>query len=400
MAAVILVGGGAALYGYVRHAVLEAADGQARLSIVSLLEHVDLSGSTPRVDPVEFEEEAAELHETLDVIVAEVWGSDGNRLARGAMAHFDVPLAGPAREWVVAGGHRLLVYREPLLHQGTRTGTLVVARRADELADDLAALRRGLFLIVPGALLACLAIGLLLSAQSMRPTRQAFDAHRSFMADASHELRTPLAIIRAHAEVALDSGDADSLRAAVETVHRTARSMSGLVDKMLFLARADAFPSTRRRTFDLAALVDDAVESFTPLASRRSLTLAFDAPAEPLLIDADPEALQRLVGILLDNAVRYTERGSIRVSLAERGAAVVLHVEDTGPGMSEELRRRAFERFVRGDPTGKDGGGHGLGLAIARAIVDAHNGTISIESAVAQGTRVTVTLPRGNPQAE
>lgn len=399
LAGAILVVGGASLYLYVRHAIFEAADGQDRLAIISLREGIDTAGPLPVVDAAEFAEEVAEVSDTLGILLVQVWSADGRLLARDAALRTEVAPDGPERALEEVEGHQLVLHRAPLAHDGANIGTLVVGRRADDMTEDLETLARGLFLGVPLVLLASLAAGWLLSAQALRPARRAFEQQRAFISDASHELRTPLAIIQAQAEVALDAGreDPERLATALGVVGRTVRQAAVLVDDMLFLSRsdADAAPAPRR-PFRLDLLAEESVDAFQPLAEPKGLRLVLEAPAEGVEVVADPDQLQRLLGILLDNTIRHADPGEVRVVVAHRADAVSLRVEDAGPGMSPELVARAFDRFVRGDGARtRENGGHGLGLAIAKAIVEAHGGALRLTSGIGRGSVVEATFPSG-----
>ena len=386
----ILLVGATAFYLYMRQSLVTAAAGVNALATLSVLETMDDSGSGLVVREREFREELDELHVTLRLELVQVW-SRGELLARDGRVATLLPVDGPEQEIREVDSHPMLVGRTRVGDKGV----VVVGRREELLDDQLALLLRGLLLIVPLTLIGALGAGWVMAGQSIGPVRKAFHDQRAFMADASHELRTPLAIILTQSEVALDFGGTG--HAALTVVARIARQLGRLVDDLLFLSRADAAVLLRRhRPFPLTVLLEESVESFVPLAKQKGQRLVVSIPAEPLNVVADPDQLQRLVGILLDNAVRYSVPGDIEVRVERAGRQITLTVEDRGPGMPPAFVGRAFDRFARGESELANAAeGSGLGLAIARAIVEAHAGTIVLGSELGRGTRVTVTLPIG-----
>ena len=223
---------------------------------------------------------------------------------------------------------------------------------------------------------------------------RAYQAQHRFVADASHELRAPLTAIQANLDL-LERQPAmtpDERREAVGEASREAGRLARLVADLLALARADAGVSLRRRRVELDRLALDALGDARHLARGQRLEVE---RLEPLLVDGDPDRLQQLLLILLDNAIKYTPPGG-RVALALRrdGDGALLTVADTGVGIAEGDLERVFERFYRADPArGRDPGGTGLGLPIARWIAEQHGGTIALESAIGRGTLATVRLP-------
>jgi two-component system, OmpR family, sensor kinase len=224
----------------------------------------------------------------------------------------------------------------------------------------------------------------------------ALGQQRRFLADAAHELRTPIARARGAAELALSRApEPGQDRAALEQATQELEAMSRLVHELLELARADAsraHPPLVRGFLD--DVVTDVVHGFVPLAQRRGITLAVEVPHEtPVLMDSD--ALARLVGILVHNAVRYSRAdGTVHVRVRSTDTGARLEVEDAGIGIPAADRDRLFGRFFRGRAARQMAPeGSGLGLAIARGIADRHGARIAFSDAEPQGTRVTVTFP-------
>jgi len=220
-----------------------------------------------------------------------------------------------------------------------------------------------------------------------------------FTANASHELRTPLALMRTTSEVALLSanGSAATYREALHRILRETEKSTDLLDDMLRLARADsaAWPLALELV-EIGPTIEQACEGVEPLAREKNLDLTFGEWAGTAWVAADSGHLHRLWLILLDNAIKYTPAGgSIQVGwrLASPNT-VVCEVKDSGFGIAESDIPHIFERFFRADKArSREQSGAGLGLSIARWIVDAHHGTIEVESAVGLGSVFRVILP-------
>ncbi|HVB37586.1 MAG TPA: ATP-binding protein [Vicinamibacterales bacterium] len=335
-----------------------------------------------------------------------------------------------------ARAHRGLAYR------------LVVAEPLHDLASEREALRAGLLLVIPLALLLAGAGGWWLARQALRPlsamATQARDiterdlgsrlqtenpadelgtfarafndllsrleaalrGQRQFMADASHELRTPVSVARTAAEVMLDAPrrTEDDYREALDTVARQMRRMTRMVDQMLVLARADA-GTYQPQPSDcyLDELVVECARTASVLA-RRGVTVQWQTPDE-VPFYGDEELLRQMVLNLLDNAVRHCrDGGTVRVTLAVEGdgsaddggrnARATIAVSDEGTGIPAGDLERVFERFVRLDPA-RDSSGVGLGLSIARWVADVHGGSLTVERTGPDGTTFVARLPGG-----
>ncbi len=238
------------------------------------------------------------------------------------------------------------------------------------------------------------------------------DAHRrqrEFVANVGHDLRTPLTTVRGFAEALLDGTAATDAqrRQALETIRSSAGRMADLVEELLVLARLEGQrDGLELAVVPLADIVGGAVAATAGAAQSRGVAVDVALPAdggpdgEPIRVRADALWLIRAVANVLDNAVRYAPPGSAVTIRAEgqarrRGGdarGVALRVADGGPGMPPTVAARAFERFFRADPA-RAGGNSGLGLAIAREIVEAHHGAIELDTAEGRGTTVEIWLP-------
>ena len=225
---------------------------------------------------------------------------------------------------------------------------------------------------------------------------------RRFTADAAHELRTPLATLMGNLEVALRKPrEAADLRATMEDTLEELGQLTRLVESLLTLARSDAreLPLAKVET-DAAAIVRDAIAPYHELAAERGVTLVADCDGAAF-VSADPLWLGRALSNLVDNACKFTPRGgNITVKLGTADARVHISIEDDGPGLTNEEHSHAFERFYRGAAIRGTTEGFGLGLPLAREIVEAMGGILSLENRVGGGTLVTVDLPTSKSYAE
>ena len=218
---------------------------------------------------------------------------------------------------------------------------------------------------------------------------------RQFVADASHELRTPLTSIRGYVDLLREGGEEPEERAdMLRRMAGESSRMGDLVEDLLLLARLDEHRPLRREPVDLRALLEDAARDARVLQPARPVTVDASGDA-PVVITGDPYRLEQVVGALVHNALAYTEATAgleLAASIADEEATIV--VADAGPGMDADAAARVFDRFVRGETSrARSSGGAGLGLSIAQAIVEAHQGTIVLDTAPGAGCRFTITLP-------
>ena len=235
---------------------------------------------------------------------------------------------------------------------------------------------------------------------SITTQRQLTATQRQFMADASHELRTPVTTTRTAANVALQQPHREELeyRETLAIIEQQATRLSRIVDDMFTLARADAgtYP-VRQMPMYLDEVVDDVVKAARVLASTRDVSI--EAATSPsAAITGDEDLIRRLMVNLLDNAVRYTPRGStVRVDLEQAPGGYAFSISDRGPGIPADVQPHIFERFYRADVArtrrGEADGGAGLGLALARWIAEVHGGNLTLTRSSEAGTTFTAFLP-------
>jgi signal transduction histidine kinase len=244
------------------------------------------------------------------------------------------------------------------------------------------------------ALVLVVAGGFLLARQSTIPVERSMEQMRRFMADAAHELRTPVTILRTRTDVSLGQArDPAGDTAAFQAIAREAERLGGIVGDLLTLARADA---GERKVVRAPLYLDDvasqAVSAARALAERKGVSLVVGAFEESRIL-GDAELLQRLVLIVLDNAIKYTPPGGhVRLDVTARDGQRSVVISDSGIGIPADQLPRIFERFYRGENARSQSEGAGLGLPIARWIADLHQAHIDVTSEK-QGTRVQIDFP-------
>ncbi len=230
----------------------------------------------------------------------------------------------------------------------------------------------------------------------------ALSQQRHFMADASHELRTPVSIARTAIEVTLSRAGRpeDEYRDCLGVVAQQTRRLTRIVEDMFILARADVagLPLDRAPVY-LDELVADCVKETSVLATPKGVGLDWRGPSD-LEARGDERLLRQMLLNLLDNAIRHTPSGGrVSVDLVGRFATVEVAVTDSGDGIPQDARDRVFERFVRLDASRRAGEGAGLGLPIARAIAEAHGGTLVLARSDVSGSTFLVRLPLAEREA-
>lgn len=223
----------------------------------------------------------------------------------------------------------------------------------------------------------------------------AFAQQAHFTADAAHELRTPLSVILAQAQYGLASPcENDEHRDVFEASQRAAHRMRRLFDSLLELARLDAGQETpERQPCDLAAIAADCIGLIRPMAASRGIQI--HAELGSVICACDPDRVAQVITNLLTNAIHYNyDGGEVHVSTRRDNGTVALVVRNTGPGITAEDMPRIFDRFYRADKARNGSEGRtGLGLAIAKAIVQSHGGSLNATSEPDKGATFTVTLP-------
>ncbi len=308
----------------------------------------------------------------------------------------------PARSWSSPGQPNTSVLGNDqfrLIAAPFGTGWLVAGQSLAQARHVEAVVERAEVIAGPAFVLVmffgALAIGLLAS----QPVEQARRRQLEFTADASHELRTPLTVIEAEVDLALSSSrDGTSYRGTLRRIGAEGKRLRRIVEDLLFLARFDANPPVPGdEPVDLRTIAEGCVQRFSAVAEARGIDLSIRAEgADAILVKAPPAWVDRLCGVLVDNACRYAGNGgSVRVLVAARANSVSIAVEDSGPGIPPEQRALLFDRFHRGT---EEGDGAGLGLAIADAVVRSTGGKWRVADAPSGGAHMEVIWRRFYPR--
>ncbi len=345
-------------------------------------------------------------------------------------------------------GQRQLYIVLPITENNSTIALLEVSSRTVSIDHAVATLRLILLLGIGGALLLAGAFALPLVGAALRPLRQmerasrriaggalslrlnepeaddelgrlthsfnvmvarleeAFARQKRFVSDVSHELRTPLTALGGGLEMLLlgaDAGEPEAQRRLLRGMYAETERMRRLVEDLLILARLDeGHLPLRIATFDAIPLLGDVAEQAERLANGQIILRDF--PTERLLVHADADRVRQVLLNLVENALKFTPAaGTITLAAqpASDGERVLISVDDTGAGIPPEALAHVFDRFYRADfaraRSSAQPGGSGLGLAIARSLIEAQGGSITIESAVGQGTRVTLAVPTAAP---
>jgi signal transduction histidine kinase len=324
-------------------------------------------------------------------ILKETLHLDGNERGRGKSGEF-FQRGEPERNI------RLIIASQSIYDKGRFVGKLFIGKDitfAYQLFHWLLIILLVIGIVFVGV---ALLISTAMSKKAMIPISRAFTRQREFVADASHELRTPLSVLLSSLDaidMTLDTKKEEFAGKLLFNMRQEVKRMTGLVSDLLTLARSDSNIIERRtETFDFLPHAEKAIESVQPLAESKQIRLHLEAP-DSLIAKGDSQRLSQLLYILLDNAIKYTPNdGEVWLYLLMEGNELCILVRDTGIGIKKEDQIHIFERFYRVDKSrSRQMGGHGLGLSIAKWIVETHNGTINIASEVGKGTIFTIRIP-------
>lgn len=232
-------------------------------------------------------------------------------------------------------------------------------------------------------------ISLFLANTSLKPIIDAWKKQQAFVADASHELRTPLAVISTNLEIVMEDNNESvgNQRKWLENISLETKRMTKLIEDLLFLARSDSKKLLKFAEFNLSRTAEKSIASFEAVAIKHGIILKKDIEPE-VIFRGNEGRIKQLIVILFDNAVKHTkEGGCIQLKVHRDKNRTEITVSDTGEGISEEYIDKIFDRFYKIDKSrSKRGGNFGLGLSIAKSIVQEHNGNIDVSSVVGKGT--------------
>lgn len=266
-----------------------------------------------------------------------------------------------------------------------------------DLSKEIASFRSLLLSSILVAFLGLLSVFILLFALSkriVRPVSESYEKQRRFITDAGHEIKTPLTIISADVDVLdMEYGESEWL----QDIQLQIKRLTTLTNDLIYLSKMEESQSQlQMKEFSLSALSDELVRSFQAPAKAQGKT--FTSRVQPdILLRGDEKMIGQAISNLLDNALKYSEpEGAISLTLEKRGRSVCLEVYNTTPSISEETLKSLFDRFYRADPSrNSQTGGHGIGLSIVQAVVQAHKGGVSASSRDGRSLTVSVTLPAG-----
>ncbi len=250
-------------------------------------------------------------------------------------------------------------------------------------------LRTVLFGIGISGTLILLVLSYILTGKALTPIKETWIRQKEFVADASHELRTPLTVIQTNLDVVLsdEDGTVDENEIWLDNAYSETRVMAKLIDQLLILAKADNNEGKMDISeFSFTEVVENVCQNMEVIAKNKNLDLIIDIE-DNIRLKADYDKMRRLVVILIDNAVKYTEKGKITVTLKTDKNKKILCVEDTGIGICQKDLDRIFDRFYRADKARHREGGTGLGLSIAKWIADKHKYSLTVESTVNVGSK-------------
>jgi signal transduction histidine kinase len=299
---------------------------------------------------------------------------------------------------------KLLTVARPIIIRNHFVGILYVGMDTTSLFR----LFKWLLMILIGLAVLFIGFAVLLShfmsKRALVPIQESYNRQREFVANASHELRTPLSVIFSSVE-ALEMDEEittnDFSKKILHRLREEVKRMTKLINDLLTLARTDsehAFLELIKETFDFRPYAERTLQSLEELATKKEISLHFDAP-QSVVVSGDADKLTQLLYILLDNAIKYTPNGGevalkLHIESYKQQRFLMISVKDTGIGISREDIGRIFDRFYRADKARtRQHGGHGLGLSIAKWIVDAHQGIIQVDSELGKGTEFIVKIP-------
>lgn len=229
--------------------------------------------------------------------------------------------------------------------------------------------------------------------KALKPVKITWQKQKEFIADASHELRTPLTVIQTNMDVMMADSESTIQENAMwlDNAYSETKVMADMIDQLLTLAKIDANESKMEwMEISLSEIVENVTDNMQLMAKNKNIYMMTDIQ-EGVIIKGDYDKIRRLVVILVDNAIKYTENGNVNVKLSTEKSKKVLSVIDTGIGISKDDQKRIFDRFYRSDKArNRKYGGTGLGLSIAKWITDYHKASIDVESTVGEGSKFIV----------
>lgn len=374
---------------------------------ITLLRQIQLSGNSSLEEDDE-QNDGKLFHYAFDVNGQQVSSSEPAREVRALVLENIHNWQGADGEAILTKLHLpgdkknyFMLCRVKVYEGEQAIGTVFVGK---DITSYYVMLKRLLLVLSLGCLLFLIIaafVGHLLAGRAIVPIKNSFARQREFVADASHELRTPLSVLLTSVE-AIRTDDENRFSPfsmqVLDDMNGEIKRMTKIVSDLLTLARADAGATAIiKEKFDISMIAEKITRSFQPLAAEKGIKLEFVGTSN-LSIQADRERISQLLVILIDNALKYVQHeGEIILTVKQltglKGTINII-VQDNGIGILSQEQKLIFERFYRIDKVrSREAGGTGLGLSIAKWIVEAHGGTIRVESAIGVGSTFIVTLP-------
>ncbi|MCU5340225.1 HAMP domain-containing histidine kinase [Bacillus cereus] len=245
--------------------------------------------------------------------------------------------------------------------------------------------------------LCAIGIGFFLAGRALVPIQNSWEKQQQFVSDASHELRTPLAVIQSKTDILFQSPSATIEEKAMDisTISKECRRLSKLVSNLLLLARSDSNQiEMDKKTFEMDKLLEEIVDPYKEIASYQEKEMILKVEHD-ISFMGDRERIHQMMVILLDNAMKYTNKGGhIQIECTQTNSSIRIRVKDDGIGVKNEDIPKLFDRFYQGDKARSASEGAGLGLSIANWIVEKHYGKISVESKWGESTCFDVIFPK------
>lgn len=267
--------------------------------------------------------------------------------------------------------------------------------RAEEVLEDLlrSSIATNIALLISAAMLSYWFAGL-----TLEPIQAAYDRQRQFLSDASHELRTPLAILQTDLELQRATSTATQRERITEQLQEVQR-MTQLVEDLLLLSRLEEPQIRATQHVQVTEILQNVAHRLETFAQKHNVQIQLGA-ITPAVVTIDPEHLNQAISNLVRNAIMYNKpQGSVTLSCNAQKKHVLIHILDTGVGMSPEELRRLSERFYRADSSrSRSTGGSGLGISIAQSIITQAHGNLHVESTPQQGTEFIIELPTTTQQ--
>ncbi|GER67473.1 sensor histidine kinase [Weizmannia acidilactici] len=307
-----------------------------------------------------------------------------------APKHYDI------MDTIEVEGHYFRTYTV----RGVMQGENVKIQFVEQIDGEVIMLHKLLIITIAGCALASLLAviaGLILAERALKPIKASWEKQTQFVSDASHEIRTPLAVIQSRVELLLRKPNetVQDILPDISTILKECRRLTKLVSSLLTLARSDSNEiEIEIKDFYLDELMKEIVDHFSELASIQGKEIILKS-APPITFSGDQDRIHQLIVILLDNAMKYTgDDGKIQLACFESKNQVGITVEDNGIGLKEEDREKIFDRFYQVSKSRTKTDSLGLGLSIAKWIVEKHNGKIKVDSKLGEGTKFTITFPK------